>query len=1279
MRLVARLPLLVAGLMVLGVVAAAPASATESWWQLSSSARPGKLQPGAGADEVQRLTVEATSGDYRIADEDKYGTGNAEPVFAPFDATHQELQALLEEMYGTGNVEVTKGNGFGTEPYEIVWKGELADEYHQALAVQEGAARDTEVTRGKPDGEIVLLAENLGDAPVEGEQHPVTIADKLPAGLEAISISAWRPKLDGSLAGPTHEVRIPCSLQTLTCTLESNLPPYLQVEVRIAVRVAGAHSGEDNEASISGGGAPPASISHPIVVSNSPTPFAVQDYRLTFEEEGGTYDTQAGSHPFQATGTVAITEGPDALGASEELGPDVEPAALAKDVVTKLPPGFLGNPTTVPTCTIAQFLKRVEEIEDECSPQSAIGVASATVNLQGFTHQIIFTEPLFNLEPYAGEPARFGFYIPVSETAVVLDTSLRTGPGEGAIPGQSEDYGVNVTAHNISQTGGLLNTRVTIWGTPGDPRHDASRGWGCLAHARGAEFAAPCNPSDEPFPPAFLTLPTSCTGPLQTSVEADPWDEPGAFQDTLAGNALPALDGCNRLPFSPTVQAQPTTDSASSPSGLDVNVDFHDEGLTSSNGLAESQLKNTTVTLPEGFTINPSAGVGLVGCTPADFARETLESAPGAGCPNESKLGTVEIETPLLKQAIHGSLYVAQPYENPFDSLVALYVVAKSPETGVLIKLAGKVTPNPVTGQLVTSFEDTPQLPFSHFNFHFREGQQAPLISPPTCGTYTTSAELAPWSEPFAPVTENASFEITSGVGGGPCPSGGAPAFNPGIQSGTINNNAGAFSAFDLHLTRGDGDQEISTFSTDLPPGLAGILTGIPYCPEADIALARTKTGRQEEAEPSCPAASKVGHSLVGTGVGAVLAYTPGQLYLAGPYDGDPFSLVSVTSAVVGPFDLGTVVIRFGLRIDPHTAQVSVDPTASEPIPHIIDGIVTHVRDIRVYVDRPGFIFNPTSCEPMAISSTLGGNAGASTTISSPFQAASCASLKFNPSVSVTTAAKASKANGASLKFKISYPGGAMGKETWFNEAKFTIPRQLPARLTTLQQACLATVFETDRSACPAASRIGTATVRTQVLPVPLEGPVYFVSYGGAKFPDAVLDLTGDGVHIELHGETFISEGVTSATFRNTPDVPFESIEVNVPTGPYSEFGVNLPHERYDFCGQKISMPVFFKGADGAQMEQTIPVGVTGCPTTMSISSHKVKGRALTLTVYVPGAGKLKATATGLSTISKNASGPEYLTLTLEARKNKGFVAKVTLSFIPRKGSRQARSIRVRI
>ncbi len=842
----------------------------------------------------------------------------------------------------------------------------------------------------RPEGkdQIVLTAANLGDADVNGEAAaggPIVVTDKLPIGLEATSIKA----------GTGAPVK--CVFGSLTCTFAGMLAPYERIEVLIEVKDEGAESGEENEASVSGGDAQAASIARAITVSEEPVPFGLEDNELALEEEGGAPDTQAGSHPFQLTNTLALNQSFVAVGATGEELP--EPVALPKNINVKLPPGLVGNPSPIPRCTLAQFFTLNIENINACGPQTAVGVAAVLVNEPNTAGIERLVVPVFNLEPSFGEPARFGFFIPKGQTPVFLEPSVRSGRGE--------DYGITVSSLNTTQTAGLLSSEVTFWGVPGDPRHDSSRGWGCLDESAGDPLHLPCQPLEAEYPPSFLTLPTSCTGaPLVSSVEIDSWAAPADFLSFPTTESMPVLDGCNQLAFAPSFQVEPTTDRASAPSGLDVNLGFHDEGLTSAEGVAQSQLEGTVVTLPEGFTINPSSGVGLGGCTRADFARESVDSAPGAGCPEDSKLGTVEIETPLLSTVIHGSLFIAQPYENPFSepghpngSLVAIYIVAKNPVTGILVKLAGKVAPNPVTGQLTTTFENNPQLPFDHFNFHFREGQQAPLITPPTCGTYTTQAELTPWSDPTAVLTDTSSFTITNGFDGGACPSGGVPPFNPQIEAGTLNNNAGTFSPFYLRLTRGDADQEISGFSTNLPPGLTGDLTGIPFCPEADIVLARTKTGAEEEANQSCPAASQVGHTLVGTGVGAVLAYVPGKIYLAGPYNGDPFSLVSVTSAVVGPFDLGTVVLRFALRIDPHTAQVSVDPTASEPIPTIIDGIVTHVRDIRVYIDRSDFTLNPTSCNPMAISSTLTSSLGQSSTISSPFQAASCANLKFAPKI----------------------------------------------------------------------------------------------------------------------------------------------------------------------------------------------------------------------------------------------------------------------------------------
>ena len=447
-------------------------------------------------------------------------------------------------------------------------------------------------------------------------------------------------------------------------------------------------------------------------------------------------------------------------------------------------------------------------------------------------------------------------------------------------------------------------------------------------------------------------MPASCAGPLATSVEADSWEHAGEFALFFA-EPIPTMEACNQVPFAPALAAEASTNQASSSSGLDLKIDFNDEGLANPEGIAESQLNKTVVTLPEGMTINPSAGVGLSGCTEADYARESVTRPPAkAARTARSWDGHDRIAADLIS-AIHGNVYIAQPYENPFDSLLALYIVAKDPESGILVKQPGRVVPNEETGRLTTIFEDIPQLPFDHFDFHFREGQQAPLITPPACGTYSNEAQLTPWSDPESEVTDSAPFQVTNGFGGGACPAGGEPPFSPTVTAGTQNNVAGSYSPFYLRIFREENEQELTRFSTVMPPGLTGDLTGIPFCPDAAIEAARGKSGARELAEPSCPAASEIGHTIVGAGAGTVLAMTPGKLYLAGPYHGAPFSIVSITSAVVGPFDLGTVVIRFALEINPITAQAEIDATGSDPIPHIIKGIVVHVRDIHVYVDRP--------------------------------------------------------------------------------------------------------------------------------------------------------------------------------------------------------------------------------------------------------------------------------------------------------------------------------------
>jgi hypothetical protein len=1054
------------------------------------------------------------------------------------------------------------------------------------------ASRPGYLTVGS-EAEMVVTAENLGDGAVEGASKPATIVDTLPTGLKALGIVATTRELgELNTFGAHTTVSLPCSLGSLSCVLESTVEPFEQVEMRIKVRVESLESGEENKVIVTGGGAPPASISKPIHAGES-TPFEVEDFRMGIEEEGGTTDTRAGSHPFQFTTTVTLSQGPDPETLTKT--PSAGPAALAKDVYTHLPVGLVGDPVPFPTCSMTKFETVTNALtENLCPQQTAIGVTSVTVDEPYTAGEVTFTQPLFNLEPGYGEPARLGFMVAQGDTPVILDTSLRDGP--------DEDYGIDVNVSNIVQIAGLVSARVTVWGTSGDPRHDNSRGWGCLRATRGSKEGS-CTPSVEGKPTPFLTLPTTCAAPLQGSVDADSWTAPGKLSHAVPAEPLPQLTGCSHNPFTPTISATPTTLRASAPSGLDFNLDFDNEGLFNREGLSQSTLKNTTVALPEGLTINPSAGVGLGGCTPEDYARETANSAPGVGCPEDSKLGTVEIETQLLTQKIHGDIFIAQPYDNPFDSLVGLYVVAKNPETGVLIELAGKVEPNPITGQLTTIFENNPQLPFSHFNFHFREGQQAPLVSPPLCGTYATQARLNSWAEPLSTLTDSSSFAITQGFDGGACPSGGAPPFDPGIEAGQLNNNAGSFSPFYLHLTRTDAEQEISGFSTNLPSGLTGDLSGIPFCPEAAIEAARHKTGAQEEVTPSCPVASQVGHTLVGTGVGAVLAYVPGKIYLAGPFHGAPFSLVAVTSAVVGPFDLGTVVLRFGLTIDPYTARVSVTPTSSEPIPTILKGIVTHVRDIRVYIDRNKFTLNPTSCNPLSIASTLNSSLGATKTVTSPFQASNCQGLGFKPVFKVSTSGKTSRKAGASLTVKLSYPAGAQAN---ISKVKVDLPKQLPSRLTTLQKACTAAQFEANPAGCPAASRVGFAKAVTPLIPVPLEGPAYFVSHGGEAFPSLIIVLQGYGVTIDLVGSTFIDPktNITSSTFKTVPDQPVGSFELTLPQGKYSALAANG-----NLCKTKLAMPTEFAAQNGAVVHQSTKMTVTGCPKRKKAKHSKQKSK----------------------------------------------------------------------
>jgi hypothetical protein len=937
-------------------------------------------------------------------------------------------------------------------------------------------------------------------------------------------------------------------------------------------------------------------------------PFGLHDFDVTFAGPNGEAQSRAGSHPFAYDTSFKVN-----------LDEGGSPAGAVKDLRLAQIPGLAGIPTAVPRCSSLDFLDRVEMLPDQtdCADGSAVGLTTTELGAEVGGEQTgaeSRTSAVYNLEPPPGVAAKLGFYVAGVPVTVDIGVSERS------------PYEIVASVRNISQVLEFEGSKFTIWGVPGSPLHDPLRG-ACVDHTGESIGDCPAGVGEVPF----LISPRACQGPLLTSWAADSWSNPGALlsngapdlsdpfwatgeAETHEGTEPKGFDNCGSLAFSPTITAQPTTKATTSPTGLDFHLDVADEGLTNPLGIAQSDIKKTVVTLPEGMTANPSLAEGLNVCSETDLKHETAKSLPGEGCPEESKIGTVEVETPLLQEALKGSLYIAKPYQNPFNSLLALYFVIKNPTLGISITQAAKVEPDLQTGRIVTVVENIPQLPFSHFKLHFREGARSPLVSPPFCGTYNAKAVLTPWSG-GEPITTTSAFQIISGANAGPCPAGGTPPFAPGATAGTLNNAAGSYSPFDLRITRKDGEQQLTRFSTIMPPGLTGNLTGIPFCPDSAIETARHKTGAQEKNEPSCPAASQIGHTLVGAGVGGVLAQAPGKVYLAGPYNGAPLSIVSITSATVGPFDLGTVVIRFALRINPTTAQVEIDSAGSDPIPHIIQGIVVNVREIHAYIDRQHFIINPTNCDPLSIQNTI---TGAGSNIASPtddiavittsrFQAADCANLSFKPNFQVTTSGKTSKANGASLTVKLSFPNLPQGTQANIRSVKVDLPKQLPSRLTTLQKACTAAQFHTNPAGCPAASVVGHARAITPILPVPLEGPAYFVSNGGEAFPNLIMVLQGYGITIDLVGDTFISKtGITSSTFKTVPDQPVTSFELVLPQGPYSALTANG-----NLCTSKLSMPTEFIGQNGALLNQNTKVAVTGCPKVKTLTRAQKLALAL--------------------------------------------------------------------
>jgi hypothetical protein len=981
---------------------------------------------------------------------------------------------------------------------------------------------------------------------------------------------------------------------------------------------------------------------------------AFQSSSVLAADAGSSPDLLAGSHPYALTATFELNTTTNSEG---RLASDGDLADLA----VELPPGVVVDPLAVPRCGTEEFATvDAGTGEDGCPNASAVGVlAVENVTPSTLAERKVSLYPIYDLTPAQSSAGLFGAM--VAGVPTYLTPSIRTG----------SDYGLTVAMKGIPQDVHVLGSTVTFWGVPAESAHDQERGDCIQSHES-------CPASGSPKP--LITLPTQCLTPPTALLRADSWQEPGDFSavasDPITGGAQ-ALMACEGLGFSPSFSAEAESSIADAPTGLTLHIRIPQSEDPS--GLAEAGLEDATVSLPLGMTLNLSRAGNMVGCPLEGPEAINLDSSQPAGCPQASKIGVAKIKTSILAEELLGDVYVAQQGNlpgngtNPFKSAFAVYIAAEG--EGVVVKLPAEVRANPQTGLLtmqvgpnpVTGQAFAPQLPLEEVEVEFSGGAEGDLITPSACGSFTAGALLTPWNG-AAPATLADEFQITQRC---------AKAFTPSFSSGMVDKRANAYSTFTTTLIRQDGEQELKGISITAPPGLQATLKGLVLCAEPQASLG------------TCGADSLIGEATSSVGAGPnPFTIGGGKVYLTGPYKGAPFGLSFMMPAIAGPFDLGPegrpLVTRAAIQIDPITGQNTIvtDPTGPYSIPSILEGVLPQIKAVNVTINRPEFTFNPTKCAPQSITGVITSTQGTTASVSTPFEATNCASLPFSPKLRASTVGHPSRANG--IGFHVKIVQGVAG-EANAQSVKVDLPKQLPSRLTTLQKACLVSVFEANPANCPPGSIVGTANAVTPLLPVTMTGPAYFVSHGGAKFPELVIVLQGYGVTIVLHGETFISKaGITSSTFAQIPDAPVSSFELDLPAGKNSALGAHG-----NLCAVPLRTPTTIVAQNGIVIKEDPKIKVGGCPPAIEIVRHSVRGGVATIVVSVPSAGKLTAGGRGFSRVTRKLEKAGRMTLRLIptrgtrrflARHRKhGLKATVKLSFVPSHGGRLSNHVTVHV
>ncbi len=1073
------------------------------------------------------------------------------------------------------------------------------------------------------EGQFEIQVRNLS---TETGTEALTITDQLPAGVKARSIR-WLGSLGKNLA---VELCSGANTSTVTCEAPVELlggrengrgapTGYLPL-IEVPVKVAAAASGSGtNTATVSGGGgAEVAADTDDVAFSATPAPFGIVpgsflsdffDREYPFGEPSRT----AGAHPFEQRVDFDITAH---LKAGEEFTRVFSDAPIRTVEVT-LPRGMIGNPEALPKCDPVDFAEGGSmNNSTACPANTQVGYLSVMLpgngQSAGLPNSLLGYVPIYNLKPPRGTLADLAF-----NAAGYVQGHIY------AVLDPAQDYAIKTVTPEISAKVITRGAEVTIWGVPGDPAHDTWRYY--PAETEGKTFGAPFGGA--PIRP-FLTNPMDCgfaNGGAR--VRVDSYAEPGSFTLPEEYPSPDNVEKCNdaRFRFEPEVALQPTDRHAGAPTGLDVNLKIRQQNdevgeawklypqgpegkKTGPEAIATPPLKKVVVTLPKGMTVSPSAAPGLEACTLEQIGIELREGryVPNdkpVTCPDASQYGTLRLKSPALPQdhTIEGRVYIAQPYDNPFGSFLALYLAIEDEELGLQVKLAGEVRLDPVTGQITTEFDDLPQLPASEVEMKVKGGLRAGLVNPQTCGRKTIEATFYSWQDPNTPHPVKSSYDITQRPDGSPCPGSLAERpFEPLFGAGTLNPTAAAFSPLAINFSRTDDDQELSAVDGTAPPGLLASLRGVGRCSEAQIEVAANpaRTGTEELNSPSCPASSQVGTVDAGAGVGQVLTWVKGRVYLAGPYEGAPASGVAIVPAVAGPFDLGVVVTQAPAYVDPVTAQISLK---TDPLPQIFKGVPVRVRDIRVHLDRQNFTLNPTSCEAMSIDADLFSSEGKSKAVSQRYQAADCASLGFKPKHSFALVGGTRRGAHPALRASVRpRPGDA-------NLDKVVV--RLP-HSAFLDQAHIRTICTRVQYAaagghgagCPPASAYGHVTAYTPLFDQPLEGPVYLRS-SSHNLPDMVLSLHGPPslpIAIEAVGRIDSAKGGIRSSFEAIPDAPLSEVNLEMEGGKKG-----LIVNSTDLCGGTHRANASLAAHNGKVFDTKPPVRATGCKKHKKHGAHR--------------------------------------------------------------------------